>query len=55
MTENNWKKDHPSTLDRIAKAMHKTFDEILHEALPESWTDLLNRLNAEEDAQPKNE
>ena len=36
------------TLERITKALHRSYDELLHEPLPERWIDLIERLNAEE-------
>ena len=36
------------TLERITKALHRSYDELLHEPLPERWIDLIKRLNAEE-------
>ena len=39
----------PLLVERIASALNKTFDEIRHEPLPERWTELINRLNAEEE------
>lgn len=38
------------TLERIRKTLHRSFDELLHEPLPERWIDLITRLNAEENA-----
>jgi hypothetical protein len=34
--------------EHLAKSLHKRFDDIVREALPERWTELINRLNAEE-------
>jgi hypothetical protein len=36
------------TLERITKALHRSYDELLHEPLPERWIALIKRLNAEE-------
>jgi hypothetical protein len=38
------------TLEGIRKTLHRSFDELLHEPLPERWIDLITRLNAEENA-----
>jgi hypothetical protein len=38
------------TFERIGKKLHRSFDELLHEPLPERWIDLIKRLNAEENA-----
>jgi hypothetical protein len=38
------------TFERITKALHRSYDELLHEPLPERWIDLIKRLNAEENA-----
>jgi hypothetical protein len=38
------------TLEHIRKTLHRSFDELLHEPLPERWIDLITRLNAEENA-----
>jgi hypothetical protein len=40
-----------SFLDRIGRVIHDTLDTVPGEPIPERWTDLLERLNAEEDAQ----
>jgi hypothetical protein len=37
-------------IGRIGRALHQTFDEIVHAPLPERWVDLINRLNAEENS-----
>jgi hypothetical protein len=34
--------------ERITKELHRSYDELLHEPLPERWIDLIKRLNAEE-------
>jgi hypothetical protein len=40
----------PSILDRIGRMVHELLESIRNQPIPERWTDLLNRLNAEEDA-----
>ena len=35
------------TLERITKALHRSYDELLHEPLPERWIALIKRLNAD--------
>jgi hypothetical protein len=47
MSETNIHLDRP-LLERFGIALHKRYDDILQEPLPERWTDLINRLNAEE-------
>ncbi len=37
--------------ERIGQALHRAHDGIVHEPVPERWIDLINRWNAEEDAQ----
>ncbi len=37
-------------LERISKVLHEALEDIRHEPVPERWVDLINRLNAEEDA-----
>jgi hypothetical protein len=37
-------------IGRIGRALHETFDEMVHAPLPERWIDMINRLNAEEEA-----
>ena len=37
-------------LDRIGRVAHELLESIRHQPIPERWTDLLNRLNAEEDS-----
>jgi hypothetical protein len=41
------------SFERITKALHRSYDELLHEPLPERWIDLLKRLNAEENDRRK--
>jgi hypothetical protein len=36
------------TFERLKKTLHRGYDELLHEPLPERWIDLIARLNAEE-------
>ena len=36
------------TFERIKKALHRSYDELLHEPLAERWIALIKRLNAEE-------
>ncbi len=38
------------TLEGIRKLWYRSFDELLHEPLPERWIDLIKRLNADENA-----
>jgi hypothetical protein len=38
----------PPIFERFGKSLHQRFDEIVHEPLPERWTDLIKRLDAEE-------
>ena len=38
-------------IGRIGRALHETFDEIVHAPLPERWIDMINRLNAEEEGE----
>jgi hypothetical protein len=38
----------PPLLERIGKALQERLDDIVQEPLPERWTDLIHRLNAEE-------
>ena len=40
-----------SVLDRIGRAVHELLETVRRDTIPERWTDLLERLNAEEDAQ----
>ena len=47
MMEIKWRP--PLLVERIGSALHKTFDEIRYEPLPERWTELIDRLNAEEE------
>ena len=37
------------TMEGIRNAMHRSFDALLDEPLPERWIELIKRLNAEED------
>ena len=37
-------------LDRIGRVTQELLESIRHQPIPERWIDLLNRLNAEEDA-----
>jgi hypothetical protein len=34
--------------ERMTRALHRSYDELLHEPLPERWIGLIKRLNAEE-------
>ena len=38
-------------VDRIGRAVHELLETVRRDPIPERWTDLLERLNAEEDAQ----
>ncbi len=35
-------------VERIGRALHDGFDQIVHQPLSERWIDLINRLNFEE-------
>jgi hypothetical protein len=37
--------------EQIGKGLHRAYDEILEEPLPQRWGDLIQRLNAEEAAE----
>src|SRR5262245_2809641 len=37
--------------ERIGKMLHDQLDDIAHEPLPESWTDMINYLNNQERGQ----
>ncbi len=37
-----------SILERIGRALHDGVDEIVHQPLPERWSDLINRLSLEQ-------
>ncbi len=35
-------------IDRIGQALHRAYEELVHEPTPERWIKLINRLNEEE-------
>ncbi len=43
----------PPIVDRFSKVLHEVLDPILHEPLPKHWIDILKRLNAEKEPQPR--
>ena len=40
-----------SVLDRLGRAVRELIEPVRRDTIPERWTELLERLNAEEDAQ----
>ena len=51
MAETNWRPDAgPSIIDHIGKVLRETTHARQNEPLPERWIELIQRLNAEEDA-----
>ena len=41
---------HFQLLDQIGRAIHEALETVRREPIPERWTELLDRLNAEEEA-----
>jgi anti-sigma factor NepR-like protein len=35
-------------IERIGQALHRAYEEMVHEPTPERWIELINRLNEEE-------
>jgi hypothetical protein len=50
MGENRYIRETP-VLVRIGKLLHETVEDMGREPVPERWVELINRLNAEEEAQ----
>ena len=36
-------------IERIGNALHRTYDDLVHEPLPDRWINLIKRLNAEKE------
>ena len=50
MSESRYIRETP-VLAGIGKLLHETVEDMGREPVPERWVDLINRLNAEEEAQ----
>jgi len=48
-----FRQERVSLLERLGKMLHVHYDEILNEPLPQRWVDLINYLNAKEQARPE--
>jgi hypothetical protein len=42
---------HSSIFERVSKALHAQYDDIVEQPLPERWVDLINYLNEKERVQ----
>ena len=50
MANTNWKSGRPSPVEHIGKVLRDLIEGLGRKPLPERWTQLIERLNAEEDA-----
>ena len=50
MANTNWKFGRPSLTEHIGKVLRDLIDDLGRKPLPERWAQLIERLNAEEDA-----